>query len=270
MNNRFLNNTKTVFGTKEWATCNLNFINGCKHDCKYCYSKEMAIRFNRKTASNWQDEEIRIHELNKKRSYKSGRIMFPSSHDIHPDNLKYTLRFLENILQPGNNVLIVTKPHLKCIKAICNQFEAYKQNILFRFTIGSSNSKILKFWEPHAPSYRERVKSLKHAHKSGFQTSISCEPMLDELVENIVNDVLPFVTDCIWIGKANYLIRRLKMNGENDETTLKKAYELLSLQTDDKIIEIYNKLKSIPKIKWKESIKTVVGINIPSEIGMDV
>ncbi len=270
MNKRFLNNTKTVFGTKEWATCNLNFINGCKHDCRYCYSKEMAIRFNRKTASNWKDEEIRIHELDKKRSYKTGRIMFPSSHDIHPDNLKYTLRFLENILQPGNNVLIVTKPHLSCIKAICKQLEEYKKQILFRFTIGSSNSKILKFWEPYAPSYKERIKSLKHAYKNGFQTSISCEPMLDGSVEKIIGDVLPYVTDCIWIGKANFLLRRLKMNGENDEITLKKAHELLSLQSDEKIYEIYNKLKRVKKIKWKESIKSVVGINIPSEIGMDV
>ena len=33
---------KRLFGTKEWADVNFNFINGCTHDCKYCYSKEMA------------------------------------------------------------------------------------------------------------------------------------------------------------------------------------------------------------------------------------
>ena len=54
---------KQVFGTYEWAVSNANFINGCFHNCKYCYSKEMAIRFKRKTASNWELEEELRNEL---------------------------------------------------------------------------------------------------------------------------------------------------------------------------------------------------------------
>ena len=38
-----------VFGTYEWAVKNFNIVSGCSHNCKYCYSKEMAIRFKRKT-----------------------------------------------------------------------------------------------------------------------------------------------------------------------------------------------------------------------------
>lgn len=262
--------TKHVFGTREWASCNLNFINGCKHDCKYCYSKEMAIRFHRKTSTTWKEEVIRKTSLNKKYKKKDGVIMFPSSHDIHPDNLIYTIHFLINILSQGNNVLIVSKPHLTCIKEICNNFQEYKAAILFRFTIGSSNNKTLKFWEPGAPSYTERIKSLKYAFENGFSTSISCEPMLDGNIERVINDVLPFVTDSIWIGKANFLLRRLKMNGEDDELTLQEAHQLLEMQSDEKIIELYNTLKHYPKLKWKESIKSIVGIEIPAEIGLDI
>lgn len=57
---------KEVFGTLEWAAKNANFVSGCTHDCKYCYSKEMAIRFKRKTAKNWKEEEIREDSLRKK------------------------------------------------------------------------------------------------------------------------------------------------------------------------------------------------------------
>ena len=56
---------KQVFGTTEWATKNANFISGCIHNCKYCYSKEMAIRFKRKTSGNWAVEEINHNNLKK-------------------------------------------------------------------------------------------------------------------------------------------------------------------------------------------------------------
>ena len=40
---------KMSFGTYEWAAETKNIISGCIHDCKYCYAKSMAVRFNRKT-----------------------------------------------------------------------------------------------------------------------------------------------------------------------------------------------------------------------------
>ena len=33
---------------------------------------------------------------------------------------------------------------------------------------------------------------------------------------------------------------------------------------------IYNQFKDNPKIKWKDSIKKVVGLEMPAEPGMDV
>ena len=34
---------KPVSGTKEWADRNENCLDGCSHDCKYCYAKAMAV-----------------------------------------------------------------------------------------------------------------------------------------------------------------------------------------------------------------------------------
>ena len=261
---------KCVFGTHEWAEHSANFIDGCKHDCKYCYSKEMAIRFHRKTPENWKNEEIKVKTFKKRFKKLDGTIMFPSSHDIHPFHLKEAVYFLDKILKEGNNVLIVTKPHFICIKTICEESTEYREKILFRFTIGSSNSEILEFWEPGAPDFLERFASLKWAFNNGFKTSVSCEPMLDNDVEDVVKRVSPFVTDYIWIGKMNFLLRRLKMNGINDEATLQHAEELLKKQSNKNILTLYNILKNNKKVKWKESIKKVVGLTISTEKGLDI
>ena len=265
-----MKNEKQVFGTYEWAVENANFINGCFHNCKYCYSKEMAIRFKRKTTINWEQEEVNYIQLEKKVKKVDGYIMFPSSHDITPENLKYSLKFLKKLLDAGNDVLVVTKPHFEVIEKICITFNKYKKHILFRFTIGSNNSETLKFWEPNAPSFEERKKCLQFAFENGFSTSISCEPMLDDNIADLVSDLEKFVTDSIWIGKANFLLRRLKMNGIEDKETLEKATKLIALQSDDKIKLLYNNLTGNKKIKWKESIKKIVQIEISTQKGLDI
>lgn len=266
---RKMKNEKQVFGTYEWAVENANYINGCSHNCKYCYSREMAIRFKRKTILNWEEEEVNYNQLERKAKKVDGVIMFPSSHDITPENLNNSIKFLNKLLKIGNEVLVVTKPHLSVIKSICGNFSEYKNKILFRFTIGSSNSKTLKFWEPNAPDYQERKKCLIYAYENGFSTSVSCEPMLDDNILELVNDLCPYVTNSIWLGKMNFLLRRLKMNGIEDNKTITKAKKLIEIQSDTNIIKLYSQLSSNEKIKWKESIKKVVQIEIPTIKGLD-
>lgn len=265
-----MKNQKQVFGTYEWAVKNANFISGCYHNCKYCYSREMAIRFKRKTTLNWQEEEVNFKQLGKKVKKIEGYIMFPSSHDITPINIEHSILFLDQLLKAGNKVLVVTKPHLEVIKKLCSKFYKFKDNILFRFTIGSNNSDTLKFWEPNAPSFEERKEALVFAFKNGFSTSISCEPMLDNNIKNLVDELYPYVTNSIWLGKMNFLLRRLKMNGFYDNTTISIAKELIESQSDNNIIDLYKTLSQYEKIKWKESIKKVLQIEIPTTKGLDL
>lgn len=266
---RKMRNEKQVFGTFEWALENANYISGCSHNCKYCYSREMAIRFKRKTTLNWNVEEVNIKQLENKARKVDGVIMFPSSHDITPDNLDNTILFLEKLLRADNELLIVTKPHIIVIKAICEKFDEYKRKILFRFTIGSINSETLKFWEPNAPDFDERKSCLKYAFDNGFSTSVSCEPMLDNNIVELVNELSPYITNSIWLGKMNFLLRRLKMNGINDKETMDRAKQLIDIQSDERIKELYEQLSSNIKVKWKESIKKVVQIEIPTKKGLD-
>lgn len=256
-------------GTKEWSTESANFINGCKNDCKYCFSKATAIYNKRKTQDDWKEEIVKPSKLNKGwRLRKDGRIMFPSSHDITPQHLPEAIHFLKNILTPGNQVLIVSKPHLECIKAICVKFVDYKEKILFRFTIGSANNEVLKFWEPGAPSFEERISSVKYAYGSGYATSISCEPMLDNHIGEVIDIVRPFVTHSIWLGKMSKMKQRLEMNTPITNELKEKANQLYAWQSDDEIRRLYERYKNDSLIHWKGEIKTIVGIPI-GEIGSD-
>jgi len=194
--------------------------------------------------------------------------MFPSSHDITPTNLSACLQVLQNLLVAGNDVLVVSKPHLESIRAICQQFDGYKDKILFRFTIGAQDDRLLPLFEPNAPGYQERKASLEYAHGHGFQTSVSVEPMLDPAnIDGLIADLLPFVTDAIWIGKMNYLGRLYNKVGPEVQAALKIIEDG---QTDEIIREIYLRHRNNPKIKWKKGIKKIVGIPLAPKPGMDI
>jgi len=256
-------------GTKEWSTESANFISGCNNDCKYCFSKATAIYNKRKTQENWKEEVVKLNKLSKGwRLRKDGRIMFPSSHDITPQHLPEAIQFLRNILLPGNQVLIVSKPHLECIKAICNEFVNYKDKILFRFTIGSSDNDVLKFWEPGAPSFENRIASLKYAYEAGYATSISCEPMLDNNIDEVIDIARHFVNHSIWLGKMSKMKQRLEMNTPITDELKEKANQLYAWQLDDKIRALYDRYKNDPLIRWKGEIKTIVGLPI-GKVGSD-
>lgn len=253
---------KEVFGTTEWAVANANFQSGCENDCKYCYAKSIAVRYKRKSTSNWKNEEVNLTKVNRRFKKENGMIMFPSSHDVSIGNLDHSITFLRNMLNAGNEVLIVSKPRLEVVERLCAEFEDYKDKILFRFTIGSMNSKTLLFWEPGASSYEIRKECLKYAYENGFKTSVSAEPLLDIDVVALVDDLQPYITDKIWIGKANHLKSRLRTNGSADAETMDKADQLVKSQSDDFINNLSLQLCDNPIIEWKESIKKILGLKV--------
>ena len=247
---------KKKSGTKQWSDKSINFINGCPHDCLYCYMKCQKIRFNGISTEDWKTEVVREKDLMKKIPKHKSMVMFPSSHDITPDHISESIIMLRNILKSGNSVLVVSKPHYECISKLCEVFTDYKDKILFRFTIGSSDSQVLKFWEPNGTTFEERLECLKLSYQKGYQTSISMEPLLDKNIDGLIDKVSPYVTETIWIGKPNHLLYRVKMNGHKDTETINRCNELLGWINDPVFIkELYLKYKDNPMIRWKESIQ---------------
>jgi hypothetical protein len=54
-----------------------------------------------------------------------------------------------------------------------------------------------------------------------------------------------------------------------DPVTIQRADQLISWQSDANIKQLYLRYKDNPLIKWKDSIKKVVGLKVPTEPGMD-
>jgi DNA repair photolyase len=240
-------------GTREWADYNVNCIRGCYNNCRYCYAKIMAKRFGRTEYNNWHNMKINNNVLNRNFKKKSGRIMFPSTHDIIDISPYKEVCFiiLKKLLESGNNLLITTKPRIRIIKEITEIYgKRFKDQIQFRFTITSFDDDLLKFWEPNAPRFEERLTSLKYAFENDFKTSVSIEPFLDDDPAKLVEYVSPFTTESIWIGRMNYIA---KQSLDEDEkifyNRVRKNYETSHLQ------QICKKLHNHPKIRFKDSIQ---------------
>jgi DNA repair photolyase len=260
---------KHVSGTGEWAAHSVNIQRGCSSNCLYCYAKANSIRFGKSTPENWGTPTIDEDAVTRKYSKKNGTIMFPTAHDISPDNIMPSIKVLLAMLKVGNKVLIVSKPHLSCVAELCAALGAYKGQILFRFTIGLTSDEVLSFWEPNAPKFAERLACLALAYKAGYATSVSCEPMLDDQVNFVVASVMDFVTDAIWLGKPNKLMLRAGMNTKDEAQAAVMATALLD-KFDDKYIHcLYKHYCDDPIIKWKDSIKQIVGLERSTIKGLD-
>lgn len=256
---------KKISGTKEWAAVTVNCTIGCRNDCRYCYAKRIsAQRRDIASYSEWRKEVKTRRNIKKEKTLHKGTVMFPSMHDITEDNLDVCIDVIANLLEAGNKVLITSKPRMRCIMELCETFKDYSHKILFRFTIGTSDNGLLHLWEPGAPKFEERVACLAYAKAKGFETSVSMEPMLNSLT--IVEDakiLLPFVTDGLWIGKMNKIRDRVTGIPEDEIRRVEAG------QTDEEVRRIYNALKHQPKVRWKESFKEVLGLELPQEVGLD-
>ena len=244
-------------GTKEWANHNKNIFKGCKNNCRYCYAKANATRFKQILT---QEEWTQMKPHKKENPHKvDGRIMFPTSHDLFPEHIEEIVAFLKDWLAEGNDILIVSKPRFEVIERLCKELVDYRDHIVFRFTIGSISDDILRFWEPDAPSFEERMACLRYAHDQMYQTSVSCEPFFDNSIFLLIDTFMPYVTDSIWIGKLNGIKQRVKTKGWTEED-FKKLLLVEKIQGDEMIKSLYEHFKTNPKVKWKDSIKKVVGL----------
>lgn len=260
---------KEISGTKEWSVESVNCVTGCSHDCRYCYARYDAVeRYHRVEPGAWSTMVVRERDVQKKRKKVDGTVMFPTTHDITPEVLEPCLSVLTQLITAGNHVLLVTKPHLSCVMEICRRFDRWSDRILFRFTIGTMREATLKYWEPGAPTFSERLRCLIHAYDHGFGTSVSAEPLLDKFgIDMMVELLTPFITDAFWIGKMNHVRSRVKVKTAKDEEMVK---DIEFYNRDEEIRELYKMLGDNPKVKWKESIKKVIGLDLATRAGEDV
>ncbi len=162
---------KKLSGTKEWSNATMNCFAGCDNGCKYCYAQSRKIQLRMLTAEN-RNTPVERDWGSFVSAFKGvcrelkgeGTIMFPSTHDISPKKIDCCLKALDYMLEGSNyKFLIVSKPWLECVSRMCDALKYHKDRIMFRFTIGSADDSILKFWEPDASTFGERVDCVKYA-----------------------------------------------------------------------------------------------------------
>lgn len=245
-------------GAGEWAGNRCNIADGCHHGCIYCWAEDLkVIRYGQvASADAWRIEVVKNYSTKNCKRYDEP-IMFPTTHDISPTYLHPYRCHLYNILIARNRVVLVSKPHRECIEAICAEFSSFRDTLTFRFTIGGLDDDVMKHWEPGAPPLAERLECLQYAFDQGFKTSVSAEPMLGGPVEaeKLYYTVEPYVTEDIWFGKMKYISG---LKNDPDPIIAAQAIAVLDNQTNDEIMELVGKLKGLPKVEWKDSIKNII------------
>ena len=256
-------NKREGTGTREWAEISENIARGCSHNCLYCYAAQNAQRFKTRERSDWSREELTKRASITHYPKRDGVIMFPTAHDITPANVDAYQRVALLMLAAGNKLLIVSKPHLACIKRLCEAFRPYKDSILFRFTIGTLDEKVSRHWEPGAPLPEERIDALAFAHQQGFRTSVSAEPLLGgpKCARELLIVVRPFVTDSVWIGKMNKIRQRVDMK---DPANTEAVAAIEKTQCDAEIKRMFDELDGDPIVRWKDSVTEVMRRLLPS------
>lgn len=258
MNSSF-DESRTGTGTREWSDASYNICTGCEHGCLYCYAKAYRARFDEamRVPGNWEAQKLRPGSKLGADVRSEGVIMFPTTHDLTPAILPEAVKTIRNLIAGGNELLIVSKPHLSVVSRLCHEFRSGISRILFRFTIGALDESLCSFWEPGAPPANERLNALKFAFAAGFRTSVSCEPMLGGVEETVavVNAVAPYVTDTVWIGKMQRVPAKLNAHVQGFAEAREKVRRQ---QTDEEILRLIRKLHGTAKVRWKDSIVRVM------------
>ena len=182
--------------------------------------------------------------------------MFPTTHDLHYQYRNCWFPFLKEMLENGNDVLIVSKPEFAAIEYIDKNLFKFQDQIEFRFSIGTNDETSRQFWEPGAPSIQERIKCLNYVYEAGYHNSVSMEPLLMHNPAPMIKILERRVTGDIWIGLMNYL----RISDFTPDELIWYNRQVNSINSKTNIQEIYNILKDNPKIRWKDSVRELLGI----------
>lgn len=252
-------------GTQEWAEVTENIARGCPNDCLYCYAATNANRFKLRERANWRTEELTKRASITSYPAKGGVIMFPSAHDITPFNVEAFIRVARLMLSSRNKLLIVSKPRIDCIRRVVAELAGYKDAILFRFTVGTTDASVAAHWEPGAPAPAERLDALKLAFEAGYRTSVSAEPLLGGLdtARALLDAVRAYVTDTVWIGKMNKIRARVDMSVPANQ---ERAREIERAQTDAEVLRLFDALDGDPLVRWKDSIHEAMARMAPNNV----
>lgn len=208
----------------EYSDWCANLYQGCSHDCKYCFARNLAKRTGRIKA----DEEWRVVHpagnalelLDRELPKYAGKIdevhlcftcdpfvYDPLTDDCHEDIAFETLAVISTINAAGIPVSTLTKG----VYPLDDEDWLDPDN-RYGITVVTLNEDFRKEWEPGAAPLERRIASLMSLAESGARTWVSIEPYPTPNIDPSAVDIVPLLeavsfVDEIVFGKMNYVPR---------------------------------------------------------------
>jgi DNA repair photolyase len=75
-----MSKVKEKDNVRDWADKSINIAKGCSNNCRYCYAREMSVRWNGNKYENWTNEQLNEKVINKGWRKSTKKMMFPTTH----------------------------------------------------------------------------------------------------------------------------------------------------------------------------------------------
>lgn len=205
----------------EYATWGVNHIQGCTHDCLYCYGKTEAHQHKRVDRADWAKpvlvanavEQVKRELARKKKPVDRVHLCFTSdpfmwdsdAGAVIPEVAQATMEMVRAINEHGVPVTVLTKgvyPELDL-----GSLDPRNQ---YGVTAVSLSEAYRQVWEPGAAPVAERLASLKRLADCGARTWVSIEPYPTPNIDASADEVVKLLEELSFIdkfifGRMNYV-----------------------------------------------------------------
>lgn len=194
---------------REYSELACNPYNSCGHACRYCWVKNRKSDAEKALFDKGGDPK---KDFLRKVQYKAER--------MKGDPREICLSFLGDVYQPLEMDLRLTRGALKILREndLCfttltkggtravRDFDILQDYSKARFgsTIVFMSQESADYWEPGAPTIRDRIQAITRARAQGISTWVSLEPVISpEEALQVIKDLHPIV-DHWKMGRLRY------------------------------------------------------------------
>ncbi len=169
----------------------LNPYTGCGHHCLYCYATSFIKNFY---SPRIKKDFLKIIEKEITKIPKESLISLSNSSDPYqPLEKKYqfTRKFLEMLKNTSHKILIITKSNL-----VLRDIEIFKK-LKCAISITITSKKFCSLLEPGAPSYRERIDTLKILSQEKIPVSVRLDPIIPGINDMEIFEILDEISNFV-------------------------------------------------------------------------
>lgn len=202
----------------EYAPLALNLYRGCDHGCTYCYGPRVLHMKRPDFAAAEPRKDILdkllldCRDLIEADNDKTILLCFTCDPYCHADEEhQITREALKMLLTYQQPVTILTKGGNRSLRDF-DILERHADLVTYATTLTFTDEAQRQVYEPGAAPPQERLDALAKAKACGFETWVSCEPVIDpDQTLRLIEMAAPY-TDLFKVGAWNYDQRAKEIN----------------------------------------------------------